>query len=195
MAKTDKTSSAIRCSFCGKPRNLCNSLISGSDGAYICDECVAMCMSLIDEDIDFSGNSGSAGKARKNGKKSSDLQFENLPKPAQIKEYLDQYIIGQEKAKKILSVAVYNHYKRILQPANSSVELQKSNVLILGPTGSGKTLFARTLAKMLDVPFAIADATTVTEAGYVGEDVENILLRLIQAADMDVEKAQGDNLC
>ena len=187
MATKDKT---IKCSFCGKPQSLCNSLISGN-GVYICDECVRMCKSLVDEQLGISEpDAPPAKKGRRNSRNALGLCFEDLPKPMQIKEHLDQYIIGQENAKKVLSVAVYNHYKRILHPENSAVELQKSNVLIIGPTGSGKTLFAQTLAKMLDVPFAIADATTVTEAGYVGEDVENILLRLIQAADFNVERAE-----
>ena len=182
MAKSDKS---VRCSFCGRPQSMCSSLISGN-GAYICDECVRMCMTLVAEDEPVK----SPEKLLKKGQSAAQLNFSELPKPEQIKAGLDQYIIGQEKAKKVLSVAVYNHYKRVLQPANSAVELQKSNVLLVGPTGSGKTLFAQTLAKMLNVPFAIADATTVTEAGYVGEDVENILLRLIQAADFDVERAE-----
>lgn len=159
-------------------------LIEGND-AYICEECIRTCMSIID---DAYGEEPHA--KQKPDKKKAGLTFDSLPKPEQIKERLDQYIVGQERTKKILSVAVYNHYKRILQSTDSGVELQKSNVLLLGPTGSGKTLFAQTLARMLKVPFAIADATTVTEAGYVGEDVENILLRLIQAADFDVEKAE-----
>ena len=188
MPRTDKTSSMPRCSFCGKPQNLCITLISGN-GAFICDECVQTCMNIVSEELDLPQETVAPKKRGRAAKKGS-LDFANVPKPEQMKAYLDQYIIGQDKAKRFLSVAVYNHYKRILHPANTSVELQKSNVLLLGPTGSGKTLFAQTLAKMLDVPFAIADATTVTEAGYVGEDVENILLRLIQAADFDVEKAQ-----
>ena len=185
MANFDKT---IRCSFCGKPQSLADKLIAGNS-AYICDECILMCMDIIEE-----GNfSSDSSKKRTNKKKSGPVQsldFASLLKPKQIKEKLDDYIIGQEEAKKILSVAVYNHYKRILHQSDNDVELQKSNILLIGPTGSGKTLFAQTLAKMLDVPFAIADATTLTEAGYVGEDVENIILKLLQAANFDVEKAE-----
>ena len=175
MARDNKN---IRCSFCGKPQSLAERLIAGN-GCYICNECVMMCMDLID-DIEEQPT-GSGGVT---------LDFDALPKPRQIKENLDKYIIGQDEAKKVLSVAVYNHYKRIMHLKEDDVELQKSNILLIGPTGSGKTLFAQTLAKMLQVPFAIADATTLTEAGYVGEDVENILLKLIQAADFDVERAQ-----
>lgn len=180
MAKNDDRRS-IRCSFCGKPQSAANRLIAGN-GSYICDECVRMCMSII-EDLPvpeqvLEGNDGLP------------LVFEKLPKPMQIKEKLDEYIIGQDRAKVVLSVAVYNHYKRILHESDNDVELQKSNILLIGPTGSGKTLFAQTLAKMLDVPFAIADATTITEAGYVGEDVENVILKLLQAADFDVERAE-----
>jgi len=178
MAKMDDKKS-IRCSFCGKPQSLVNRLIAGS-GVYICDECVRMCMGIIDE--------GEAVSV--NGYDGLPLVFDKLPKPKQIKANLDQYVIGQERAKIALSVAVYNHYKRILQGNKDDVELQKSNILLIGPTGSGKTLFAQTMAKMLEVPFAIADATTLTEAGYVGEDVENVILKLLQAADFDVERAQ-----
>ncbi|MBR4472207.1 MAG: AAA family ATPase, partial [Oscillospiraceae bacterium] len=180
MAKNDDRRS-LRCSFCGKPQSMVNRLIAGN-GSYICDDCVRMCMSIIGEK--------SGGEA--NGYDGLPLAFDRLPKPAQIKANLDQYVIGQERAKKILSVAVYNHYKRILHAGRESdeVELQKSNILMIGPTGTGKTLFAQTLAKMLDVPFAIADATTLTEAGYVGEDVENVIVKLLQAADFDVERAQ-----
>lgn len=177
MPKTDNK--GIRCSFCGKPQSLADRLIAGN-GAYICDDCVKMCMEIVADEAETMNKN-------LNG---IPLQFERLPKPMQIKEHLDQYIIGQDQAKKILSVAVYNHYKRILHGGTDDVELQKSNVLLLGQTGSGKTLFAQTLARMLDVPFAIADATTLTEAGYVGEDVENILLKLLQAADFDVERAE-----
>ena len=174
----------IRCSFCGRTQDQTNRMIAGN-GSYICDECVRLCMGIIDENYDFEESSYDAGY------EGMDMKLEDLPKPAQIKAALDEYIIGQDKAKVALSVAVYNHYKRILHGAqDSDVELQKSNILLVGPTGSGKTLFAQTMAKMLDVPFAIADATTLTEAGYVGEDVENILLRLLQAADFDVERAQ-----
>ena len=180
MAKTDDRRS-IRCSFCGKPQSLVNRLIAGN-GAYICDECVRLCTSIIDEAMPRENDQEHAGE--------SALSMERLPKPAEIRKNLDEYVIGQERAKIVLSVAVYNHYKRILHGGRNNVELQKSNILLIGPTGSGKTLFAQTLAKMLNVPFAIADATTLTEAGYVGEDVENILLKLLQAADFDVERAQ-----
>ena len=182
MAKTDERKS-IRCSFCGKPQSLVERLIAGN-GAYICDECVKLCMSIVDED--YVPKENNAGKSQP----MPELVQERLPKPAEIKANLDEYVIGQEEAKTVLSVAVYNHYKRILHAGKSDVELQKSNILLIGPTGSGKTLFAQTLARMLNVPFAIADATTLTEAGYVGEDVENILLKLLQAADFDVERAE-----
>ena len=179
MAKNDDRRS-IRCSFCGKPQSLVERLIAGN-GSYICDECVRMCTSIIGEGNDEAAVAGYDGLP---------LRFEKLPKPMQIKARLDEYVIGQERAKKALSVAVYNHYKRIMHSSDDGVELQKSNILLIGPTGSGKTLFAQTLAKMLEVPFAIADATTLTEAGYVGEDVENVILKLLQAADFDVERAQ-----
>ena len=182
MARTDDNRRSIRCSFCGKPQSLVNRLIAGN-GSYICDECVRMCMSII-------GETPAAPAPQVTGYDGLPLAFEKLPKPIQIKENLDQYVIGQERAKMVLSVAVYNHYKRILHASKDDVELQKSNILLIGPTGSGKTLFAQTMAKMLDVPFAIADATTLTEAGYVGEDVENVILKLLQAADFDVERAQ-----
>ena len=182
MAKTDETRRSIRCSFCGKPQSLVNRLIAGN-GSYICDECVRMCMSII-------GEMPGAEQPQVRGYDGLPLAFEKLPKPMQIKANLDEYVIGQEQAKIVLSVAVYNHYKRILHGGKDDVELQKSNILLIGPTGSGKTLFAQTMAKMLDVPFAIADATTITEAGYVGEDVENVILKLLQAADFDVERAQ-----
>ncbi len=165
-----------RCSFCGKPKELAKKLIAGPDGVYICDECVDICKEVLEREE----------------KKAADEETALL-KPHEIKAELDKYIVGQDKAKKVLSVAVYNHYKRIrLKKAtgDDDTEIEKSNVLLLGPTGSGKTLLARTLAKILNVPFAVADATTLTEAGYVGEDVENILLKLIQNADYDVEKAQ-----
>ena len=178
MARTDDRKS-IRCSFCGKTQNVANRLIAGN-GAYICDECIRLCMSIIADDVD----------EVEQAEQTPELEFESLPKPADIKANLDEYIVGQERAKIVLSVAVYNHYKRILYAGSNDVELQKSNILLIGPTGSGKTLFAQSLAKMLNVPFAIADATTLTEAGYVGEDVENILLRLLQAADFDVERAE-----
>ena len=178
MARTDDRKS-IRCSFCGKTQNVANRLIAGN-GAYICDECIRLCMSIIVDDVDEA----------EPVEQTPELEFESLPKPADIKANLDEYIVGQDRAKTVLSVAVYNHYKRILYAGSNDVELQKSNILLIGPTGSGKTLFAQSLAKMLNVPFAIADATTLTEAGYVGEDVENILLRLLQAADFDVERAE-----
>ena len=180
MARNDERRS-IRCSFCGKPQSLVNRLIAGN-GSYICDECVRMCMQIVDDQP--------AAAPAVEGYDGLPLAFEKLPRPIQIKANLDQYVIGQERAKKVLSVAVYNHYKRILHSAKNDVELQKSNILLIGPTGSGKTLFAQTLARMLDVPFAIADATTLTEAGYVGEDVENVILKLLQAANFDVERAQ-----
>ena len=166
----------IRCSFCGKTEDQVRKLIAGPDGVYICDECIEICAEIIEEEF--------TGLPR-----ADDTEI-NLMKPIEIKEFLDNYVIGQDEAKKVLSVAVYNHYKRVLAEDNSDVELQKSNVLMLGPTGSGKTLLAQTLARLLNVPFAIADATALTEAGYVGEDVENILLKLIQAADYDIERAQ-----
>ncbi|MBE6749076.1 MAG: ATP-dependent Clp protease ATP-binding subunit ClpX [Ruminococcaceae bacterium] len=171
----------MRCSFCGKSQDAVQRLIAGP-GVYICDECVDLCLQIIEgitpEDIE---------KAVNESKKENSYV---LPKPMEIKAKLDEYVIGQDEAKKVLSVAVYNHYKRVYKKYDSDVEIGKSNVLLLGPTGVGKTLLASTLAKILDVPFAIADATTLTEAGYVGEDVENILLRLIQAADYDIEKAE-----
>ena len=166
----------LHCSFCGKSEDQVKKLIYGPGGAYICDDCVRICAEIIDEEFGEESVSG-GGEI-------------NLMKPVEIKEFLDQYVIGQEEAKKVLAVSVYNHYKRILSAKKSDVELQKSNILMLGPTGSGKTLLAQTLARMLNVPFAIADATTLTEAGYVGEDVENILLKLIQAADYDIERAE-----
>ncbi|MDD6966344.1 MAG: ATP-dependent Clp protease ATP-binding subunit ClpX [Firmicutes bacterium] len=165
----------VRCSFCGKRENQASKLIAGP-GVYICSDCVRACNDLLRDEID-QGQSGAPS-------------MEKLPSPVEMKAFMDRYIIGQEEAKVALSVAVYNHYKRIYFGGDSDVELQKSNILLIGPTGSGKTLFAQTLAKILDVPFAIADATTLTEAGYVGDDVENILLRLLQAADFDVERAQ-----
>ena len=176
-----KEDGKLRCSFCGKPQGTVRRLIAGpGNGIYICDECVEVCAEIIDEDLEY--EDAPMGKF-------DDI---NLLKPKQIKEFLDDYVIGQEEAKKVLSVAVYNHYKRIMSNARmvDDVELQKSNILMLGPTGSGKTFLAQTLAKLLNVPFAIADATTLTEAGYVGEDVENILLKLIQAAEYDIEKAE-----
>lgn len=173
------------CSFCGKPQDEAKKLVAGP-GVCICDECVELCVSILDEEI---GKISLDSNSLDNKSKKSDDRV--LPKPHEIKKYLDEYVIGQDKAKLALSVAVYNHYKRIFfEASDSDVELKKSNILLLGPTGVGKTLLAQTLAKILDVPFAIADATTLTEAGYVGEDVENILLRLIQAADFDIEKAE-----
>lgn len=178
MAKSEDRKN-IRCSFCGKPQSLVGQMIAGT-GVYICDECIRMCSDIIDN----------RAHSELEGYDGLPLVLSKLPKPMQIKANLDQYVIGQERAKIALSVAVYNHYKRILQNSKDEVELQKSNILLIGPTGSGKTLFAQTMAKMLDVPFAIADATTLTEAGYVGEDVENVILKLLQAADFDVERAQ-----
>ncbi len=180
MAKNEDRRS-IRCSFCGKPQSLVNRLIAGNNNCYICDDCVRMCMNIVGEYDEPETVPGYDGLP---------LALEKLPKPKEIKENLDQYVIGQERAKIVLAVAVYNHYKRILHSAKSDVELQKSNILLIGSTGSGKTLFAQTMAKMLDVPFAIADATTLTEAGYVGEDVENVILKLLQAADFDVARAE-----
>ncbi|WP_443662718.1 ATP-dependent Clp protease ATP-binding subunit ClpX [Dysosmobacter sp.] len=173
----DDGKKALRCSFCGKHENQVHRMIQGP-GVRICDECVQLCMSILNDG--FEDTSGSALE---------DIPDE-LPTPREIKDVLDQYVIGQDEAKVALSVAVYNHYKRIFFGGDEDVELQKSNILMLGPTGSGKTLFAQTLARILKVPFAIADATTLTEAGYVGDDVENILLRLLQAADFDVERAE-----
>ena len=167
----------IRCSFCGKSESQVLKLLKGPNGVYICDECVELCSEIIEEELGTE-------------EEESEPEEINLLKPEEIKRFLDDYVIGQENAKKVLSVAVYNHYKRILAGQDLDVELQKSNILLLGPTGSGKTLLAQTLAKILNVPFAIADATTLTEAGYVGEDVENILLKIIQAADYDIEQAR-----
>ncbi len=178
MARIGDGGDLLKCSFCGKSQKQVKKLIAGP-GVYICDECIDLCNEIIEEELSDS----------------ADMPFDELPKPREIYEFLDSYVIGQEVAKKALSVAVYNHYKRVQAGANvrgreDSVELAKSNILLLGPTGSGKTLLAQTLARMLNVPFAIADATALTEAGYVGEDVENILLKLIQAADYDVKRAE-----
>jgi len=175
VAKFSDGSDLLKCSFCGKTQRHVKKLIAGP-GVYICDECIELCNEIIAEELT----------------ESPEIQLCNLPKPKEIYQFLDEYVIGQERAKTVLSVAVYNHYKRIQVGASSSddVELQKSNIMLVGPTGCGKTLLAQTLARLLNVPFAIADATSLTEAGYVGEDVENILLKLIQAADLDVKKAE-----
>lgn len=171
--------SDIRCSFCNKTQGQVRKLIAGPAGVYICDECVDICSEILEEELE---------EEEQEEVQHSEI---NLLKPMEIKNFLDEYVIGQEEAKKVLSVSVYNHYKRVMAPKNlDDVELQKSNIIMVGPTGSGKTYLAQTLAKIINVPFAIADATTLTEAGYVGEDVENILLKLIQAADYDVERAQ-----
>ena len=171
----------VRCSFCGKTDGQVRKLIAGPSGAYICDECVDICAEIIEEELE---------EEEALAVEQNVVDEINLLTPVELKNFLDDYVIGQEDAKKVLSVAVYNHYKRILAPRNLGVELQKSNILMLGPTGCGKTLLAQTLARVLNVPFAIADATALTEAGYVGEDVENILLKIIQAADYDIQRAQ-----
>ena len=174
MASRDNNKQ-FRCSFCNKTQDQVRKLVAGPKGVYICDECIEVCAEIMEDEFE---------------EYNDDTQEINLMKPKEMKEFLDDYVIGQEEAKKVLSVAVYNHYKRILTDKNYDIELQKSNIIMLGPTGSGKTLLAQTLARLLNVPFAIADATALTEAGYVGEDVENILLKLIQAADYDIERAQ-----
>ncbi|AFZ29048.1 ATP-dependent protease ATP-binding subunit ClpX [Gloeocapsa sp. BRSZ] len=200
MSKYD---SHLKCSFCGKSQEQVRKLIAGP-GVYICDECVDLCNEILDEELLDSKETAPQPPNRveappKRRSRASNFSFSQMPKPREIKKHLDDHVIGQDEAKKVLSVAVYNHYKRLslVQAKNSgkasseeAVELQKSNILLIGPTGCGKTLLAQTLAKILDVPFAVADATTLTEAGYVGEDVENILLRLLQVADLDVEEAQ-----
>ncbi len=175
MAKKD-----IKCSFCGKSQDQVKKLIAGPEGVFICDECIEVCMEIVEDEL-YDHDEAEP--------ENSDLEI-NLVKPREMKAFLDENVIGQEQAKKVLSVAVYNHYKRILSKDSDDIELQKSNVIMLGPTGSGKTLLAQTLAKIINVPFAIADATALTEAGYVGEDVENILLKVIQAADYNIERAQ-----
>ncbi len=185
MVKHDD--SRLKCSFCGKTQDQVKKLIAGPE-VYICDECVELCNEILDEEF-FENKDKEKGE----GAEKSPTDLTNIPKPHEIKAYLDENIVGQDDAKKVLSVAVYNHYKRIAHNAkgdDSGIEIQKSNILLVGPTGSGKTLLAQTLAKMLDVPFAVADATTLTEAGYVGDDVENILLRLYQSADFDAQKAE-----
>ena len=205
---TGKYDSHLKCSFCGKSQEQVRKLIAGP-GVYICDECVDLCNEILDEELLDTNSAATASQPaprseppQKRRTRSASLSFNQIPKPREIKNYLDEHVIGQDEAKKVLSVAVYNHYKRLSLINGSkeggkddgedsdAVELQKSNILLIGPTGCGKTLLAQTLAKILDVPFAVADATTLTEAGYVGEDVENILLRLLQVADLDVEEAQ-----
>jgi len=200
MSKYD---SHLKCSFCGKSQEQVRKLIAGP-GVYICDECVELCNEILDEELIEEGavissatvpNNSETKPTKKRKSKSGGISFGDIPKPIEIKSCLDEHVIGQEEAKKVLSVGVYNHYKRLslaskTKESDDPVELQKSNVLLIGPTGCGKTLLAQTLARVLQVPFAVADATTLTEAGYVGEDVENILLRLLQVADLDVEEAQ-----
>ncbi|MDX2100125.1 MAG: ATP-dependent protease ATP-binding subunit ClpX [Leptolyngbyaceae cyanobacterium bins.59] len=200
MSKYD---SHLKCSFCGKSQEQVRKLIAGP-GVYICDECVDLCNEILDEELFDSASSAPQPAPRrdqpaeKRKTRTGGISLSQIPKPREIKKYLDEHVIGQDEAKKVLSVAVYNHYKRLsflqskggTKPTEDPVDLQKSNILLIGPTGCGKTLLAQTLADILDVPFAVADATTLTEAGYVGEDVENILLRLLQVADLDVEEAQ-----
>ena len=175
----NKNDDQVRCSFCNKTQNQVRKLIAGPNGTYICDECIEVCNEILEEEFVYD-----------DGREWNPFADINLLKPEEIKNFLDDYVIGQDEAKKVLSVAVYNHYKRIMAEKDLGVELHKSNILMLGPTGCGKTLLAQTLAKILNVPFAIADATALTEAGYVGEDVENILLKIIQAADGDIERAE-----
>jgi ATP-dependent Clp protease ATP-binding subunit ClpX len=202
MSKYD---SHLKCSFCGKSQEQVRKLIAGP-GVYICDECVELCNEILDEELLEAANQMSPNPSRQDGQTTKRratnpdrFSLSQIPKPRELKRYLDEYVIGQDEAKKVLSVAVYNHYKRLsfitaknsgMAGADENIDLQKSNILLMGPTGCGKTLLAQTLAKILDVPFAVADATTLTEAGYVGEDVENILLRLLQVAELDVEEAQ-----
>ncbi|MBD2424638.1 ATP-dependent protease ATP-binding subunit ClpX [Phormidium sp. FACHB-1136] len=199
MSKYD---SHLKCSFCGKSQEQVRKLIAGP-GVYICDECVDLCNEILDEELFDAGATAPQPVPRREmatserPRTSSPISLSQIPKPREIKKYLDEHVIGQDEAKKVLSVAVYNHYKRLSylqslegESTDDTIELQKSNILLIGPTGCGKTLLAQTLARILDVPFAVADATTLTEAGYVGEDVENILLRLLQVADLDVEEAQ-----
>ena len=182
MARYDE-GKGVRCSFCGKRQDQVDRIIAGHGATYICNECVALCTSILGDDYP-------PMKIIQSDRAGLDIELGRLPKPAEIREILDEYVVGQDDVKVALAVAVYNHYKRLLHMNENDTELQKSNILIIGPTGSGKTLFAQTLARILKVPFAIADATTLTEAGYVGDDVENILLRLLQAADFDIEAAQ-----
>jgi ATP-dependent Clp protease ATP-binding subunit ClpX len=199
MSKYD---SHLKCSFCGKSQEQVRKLIAGP-GVYICDECVDLCNEILDEELFDSGTAVAQPVPRREtasperSRATPAISLSQIPKPREIKNYLDEHVIGQDEAKKVLSVAVYNHYKRLSylqtregESTDDTIELQKSNILLIGPTGCGKTLLAQTLARILDVPFAVADATTLTEAGYVGEDVENILLRLLQVADLDVEEAQ-----
>lgn len=178
--KSNDNTTKIRCSFCGKTEKQVRKLIAGPGDVFICDECISLCDEILEDELQELYNDRDAEE---------EVEI-NLLKPKEIKEFLDEYVIGQEEAKKALSVAVYNHYKRVMSQTDMDVELQKSNILMIGPTGSGKTYLAQTLAKILNVPFAIADATTLTEAGYVGEDVENILLKIIQAADYDIARAE-----
>ena len=177
--KSNDNTTKLRCSFCGKTEKQVRKLIAGPNGVFICDECISLCDEILEDEL----------QDLYDDRDTEEVEI-NLLKPKEIKEFLDEYVIGQEEAKKALSVAVYNHYKRVMSQADMDVELQKSNILMIGPTGSGKTYLAQTLAKILNVPFAIADATTLTEAGYVGEDVENILLKIIQAADYDIPRAE-----